>query len=118
MPAPEVSFESGSKSFRLRLDLAALYRFEKNTGINLLANPEALAQPSFGLLLEFAAACAGHGVTPEQIGEALAPEDVPTLLQALERLWKEAAPASEDNDAQKGGTPLAAKGGGTSGRKR
>jgi hypothetical protein len=118
MPAPTVTFETANKKFQLCLNLAALYRFEKVSGVNLLANPEALAQPSFGLLLEFAAACAGPNVTAEQIGEALAPEDVPKLLEALERLWREATPEPGENNAGQAESPLAAKGGGTSGRKR
>lgn len=109
MPAPIVSVTL-DKERRLRLDMAALYRFEKRTGINLLMDPKALETPSLSLLLEFVAACAAwedQKVTAETIASGLGPEAIPQLLEAIERLWREAAPPDGTGEDAGGDSPFA-----------
>lgn len=105
MPAPVVSV-SLDKERRLRLDLAALYRFERATGINLLLDPGALGTPNLSVLLEFVAACAAWEdpkVSAEALASGLGPERIPELLVAIERLWREAAPPQTEGAGGDGG---------------
>lgn len=105
MPAPTVRVKLDRERV-LRLDLAALYRFEKATGINLLLEPGALGNPNLSLLLEFVAACAAWEdpkVTAEAIASGLGPETIPDLLAAIEKLWREAAPPQTSADGAEGG---------------
>ncbi|MEM4167748.1 MAG: hypothetical protein QXW98_04835 [Candidatus Caldarchaeum sp.] len=94
------------KKRNLRLDLAALYRFEKATGINLLLDPGALGTPNLSILLEFVAACAAWEdpkVNAEVLASGLGPEKLPELLSAIEKLWREAAPPQIEGAGENGG---------------
>lgn len=108
MPAPVVRVKLDRERV-LRLDLAALYRFERATGINLLMDPGALGNPSLSLLLELVAACAAWEdpkVSAESLASGLGPESIPELLAAIEKLWREAAPPEAKGEAEGGAAPF------------